>query len=173
MLAARPDPHPQPAFAGLYAGVVTAVEDTSFRGRVQVAVPSVFGSDATDAAVWARPCFPAGQFSVPDTGDRVWVAFEDGNPAAPVWLGIWYPPSAVPGDAQVSPPRRRLLRSVGGHQILFDDTSGAARVVVVHSGGAQIEMTATDVTISAPTNLTVSAGTSIVLRAPSVDVRSS
>src|SRR5262245_18722840 len=91
-------------FPGLYVGRVEKVEDL---GRVQVSVPAIFDQTTPEAFVWARPCFPYGHFFVPEVGDKVLVAFEPGEPTAPVWFGIWYPSGAVPAEANVSPPVKR------------------------------------------------------------------
>lgn len=180
MLAARPSPHPAPSFPGLYAGTVAANGDPTHRARIQVTVPSVFDGEDADAAVWARPCLPWGHFFVPEVGDRVWVAFEGGDPSAPVWLGSWLPQDSAPDHARVDPPVRRLVRSASGHQVLFDDTAGSERVVVSDKTGSTIELTTSAVLVHAAQNLTIEApgksitiqAASIVLKASSVDVQS-
>jgi uncharacterized protein involved in type VI secretion and phage assembly len=181
MLAARPVPHPAPAFPGLYSGTVLATDDGYQTARIEVAVPSVFDGDDADAAVWARPCLPFGCFFVPEVGDRVWIAFENGDPAAPVWLGTWVPRDGAPATAAVTPPARRLVRSASGHEVLLDDTSGAEKVVVTHRGGSTIEISATELRLHAAADLVVEAphgkitvsATAIELKAPSVDVLAS
>ena len=128
---------------------------------------------------------PWGHFFVPEVGDKVWVAFEDGDPSTPVWLGAWYPSGGTPADAAVSPPVKRLIRSKSGHQIMLDDaagaekvliqskrahqiklddTAGAEKIVLTDKGGCSIELAAAGITIQAP-------GKAIVLKAASVDVQ--
>ncbi len=174
----RPLPVAPPRFPGVHAGVVKDVSDPDELGRIQVAVPAVFDGDGPDAAAWARPCFPWGHFFVPEVGDHVWVAFEGGDPTAPVWLGAWYASGATPADAAVSPPVKRLVVSASGHEILLDDTSGSERVLVRDKAGSTIELkadgvhvtSAADLTIEASGSMTLQAAT-MVLKASSVDVQ--
>jgi uncharacterized protein involved in type VI secretion and phage assembly len=136
-------------------------------------VPSVFGSDQADFAAWARPCFPYGHFFVPEIDDNVWVAFENGEPSAPVWLGIWYAAGAVPPDGAVSPPVKRVVQTASGHRILLDDTDGSEQVVVEDKTGNRIELTPDALVIHSAGDLTIEApGKSIVIKASSVDVQS-
>ena len=176
----------QPRFPGLYRGAVVDVDDSTHRGRIQVTVPAVFDLTTPAAAVWAMPCFPWGHVFVPEVGDKVWVAFEDGDPATPVWLGQWYATGGMPATAAVSPPLKRLIVSKSGHEIVLDDTAGSEKIVI-HSktatqkivldetpggekvvisdkGGCSIELSATGITIQAP-------GKPIVLKGLSVDVQ--
>jgi uncharacterized protein involved in type VI secretion and phage assembly len=180
MLELQPHTDRAPALPGLYAGTVSSNRDDTKAGRIQVTVPSVFDGDGADAAVWARPCLPWGHFFVPEVGAKVWVAFEGGDAAAPVWLGTWLPRDATPADAQADPPAVRLVRSAAGHQILLDDTAGSERVVVSDKTGSRIELTTSAVTVHAAQNLTIEApgksitisANAIMLRASSVDVTS-
>ncbi len=70
---------------GLYRAVVVGSADPERRGRIQVRVPEVLG----EATVWAEGCVPPGGESTgPNLEAIVWVAFEAGDPARPVWLGV-------------------------------------------------------------------------------------
>jgi len=178
-------------YPGLYVGQVEA-NDLGL-GRIKVSIPSMFDETNPDFFVWARPCFPYGHFFVPEVGDKVWLAFENGDPSSPVWIGVWYPDGAVPPDADVSPPVKRLIRSAKGHAILFDDTddseaviiqdkagnrielqsaSGNEAVIVSDKTGNKIELRSDGVLIKCVQNLTIDAsGKEIVIKANSVDVQ--
>jgi uncharacterized protein involved in type VI secretion and phage assembly len=119
-----------PVFPGVYVASVEGVEDDDRLGRIQVSVPAVFGEVSPDYFAWARPCFPYGHFFVPEKGDRVWVAFENGDPTAPVWLGVLYPKDKVPAEADASPPAKRVVKTSSGHVIVLDDTSGSESVEI-------------------------------------------
>jgi hypothetical protein len=77
-------------FFGKYRGVVVSNRDPMVQGRIQVRVPEV-----ADTSGWAVPCLPAGgppqaQFEPPSIGSGVWVEFEGGDPAYPIWAGnLW------------------------------------------------------------------------------------
>lgn len=83
-----------------YGGLVENNKDPLKLGRLKVRVPHVYGSTgggsgfvATNDLPWALPAgMPAGGsarsggFSqLPETGDKVWVRFLDGEPEKPVW----------------------------------------------------------------------------------------
>ena len=115
---------------------------------------------------------PFAHFFMPDVGDFVWVAFENGDPVAPVWLGIWYPEGAVPPEADVHPPVRRVIRSSSGHVIALDDTAGDEALTVTDAAGNSIELRAGGVVIRCVTDLTIDAGGhDVVIKARSVDVQ--
>ena len=69
---------------GIYRGVVTDNVDLESRRRVKVTVPEELGS----VAIWALPCVPINSRRVPKIGAQVWVMFEGGNDAYPVWVGV-------------------------------------------------------------------------------------
>jgi uncharacterized protein involved in type VI secretion and phage assembly len=161
-------------FYGLHSGVVKDVQDPEQLGRIKVSIPSVFGDDSADLQTWARPCFPVGHFFVPDVDDRVWVAFEHGDPSAPVWLGQWYATGGTPPEAGATPPVRRVIRTASGHRVLLDDTAGSEQLLLEDAAGSRIELSADGVLVHAAGNLTIEApGATIVLKAASVDVQAS
>lgn len=76
-------------FYGKYRGLVVNNVDPLGQGRIQVQVLAV-----SDTSTWALPCLPAGglsgQFEPPPVGAGVWVEFEAGDPANPIWAGnMW------------------------------------------------------------------------------------
>jgi uncharacterized protein involved in type VI secretion and phage assembly len=160
-----------PRFPGLYVARVETVEDL---GRIQVSIPSIFEANDPSAFAWARPCMPFAHFFVPNVGDFVWVAFENGDPSAPVWLGIWYPQGTVPSEADVSPPVKRVIRSTSGHVIVMDDTDGSEALSITDKFGNSIEMRENAVLIKCVADLTIDAsGKNVVIKASSVDVQES
>jgi len=160
-----------PRFPGLYVARVETVEDL---GRIQVSIPSIFEVNDPSAFAWARPCMPFAHFFVPNVGDFVWVAFENGDPSAPVWLGIWYPQGTVPSEADVSPPVKRVIRSTSGHVIVMDDTDGSEALRITDKFGNSIEMRENAVLIKCVADLTIDAsGKHVVIKASSVDVQES
>ena len=163
----------QTRFPGLYAGRVTNVDDPEKLGRVKVSVPSVFGPESAELETWARPSWPHGHFYVPDVGNFVWVAFENGDPAAPVWLGEWFPAGTTPPEAGASPPVKRVIRTARGNSVLLDDTEGSEQIVLEDATGNRLALTTSGVVLHAAQDLTIEApGKTIVLKASTVDVRS-
>ncbi|WP_414583856.1 phage baseplate assembly protein V [Scytonema sp. PCC 10023] len=135
-------------YPGLYVGQVEG-NDLDL-GRIQVSIPSVFDETDPDFFVQARPCFPYGHFFVPEVGDKVWLAFENGNPSNPVWLGIWYPEDTVPDDTQDANPKQRLIRSSTGHLMHFDDENG--QITIQDANGNTITLNDQGITIEAQNN---------------------
>lgn len=118
---------------GKYAGVVTAVELPERLGWIKVQVPSLC-PDGQDMI--ARPCFAPGQFWVPPVGARVWVEFEAGDPANPLWVGIWYADGEVPEEADRPDPTAHVFRTPAGHHVEFADHDGAERIIIRHKDNA-------------------------------------
>jgi hypothetical protein len=72
---------------GIYRGTVADDRDTSGRRRLKLKVPQVFGTEITD---WAWPREDAStKVQVPAVGQGVWVMFEGGDPAFPLWVGTF------------------------------------------------------------------------------------
>ena len=78
-----------------------------------------------------------GSFMMPEVGDEALVAFEHGDFAHPfvlgfLWSGADHPPET---DTQL-----RIIRTPGGHELRFEDTPGAKKVVVKTEGGLSLTM---------------------------------
>lgn len=162
-------------FYGKYRGTVIQNIDPEQRGRVQVEVPDVL---AEVPSSWAEACLPLsgttgvamGVYMVPPIGAAVWVEFEHGDPDYPVWVGCRFPtssdvPSAgnegVPGDATM------VIQSLLGHVITISDVPVEGGITLQSSGGAQIVVTDTGITLSSGPG-----GTSISMTAASIDFNS-
>ena len=70
-------------YTGWYRATVVDNQDPEMRGRMCVSVEAV---DPTPA--WANPSADAAHLERPPVGASVWVAYENGDPRYPVWLGI-------------------------------------------------------------------------------------
>lgn len=158
-------------FYGKYKGVVERIDDTGGKkGRIQIKVPSVLGPETTG---WALPAPPSGggvntgEIIFPEKGDFVWVEFEGGDPALPIWsAGPWGTRNGTPmlmehsrgmpddldfaaRDVGNIPPSQfaasyadvRMLRSSSGSFLEFDNTLDVERVQLAHFSGSRIEMT--------------------------------
>ena len=133
-------------YYGLYRGTVESVEEGDNLGIISVKIPDVFGPDHTLSRV--RPCSPFagdkhGFVAIPEPGDGVWIQFEAGKTSLPVWVGFWWASGEIPE------PKGKLVRSfitTKGHKFVLDDD--ADEITLLHSGGAEMKMTGSDVTIT-------------------------
>lgn len=86
-------------FYGTYIGIVHDNVDTENRGQLLLEVPEVWGKDNV-LNTWAQSCFfisnVGSNYSVPEIGDLVYVAFLNGGDARyPIWLGSVAQPKNV------------------------------------------------------------------------------
>jgi uncharacterized protein involved in type VI secretion and phage assembly len=88
---------------GKYRGIVVSNNDPNHLGRLTLQVPRVFGDKVVTG--WALPCVPYGGgrnqgfLCIPEQHDRVWVEFEEGDPARPIWVGMFW--SKPGGDSEL------------------------------------------------------------------------
>lgn len=128
--------------------VVRANEDPEKLGRVRVEYPAFHGESASTPSEWARLCVPYasenhGAWFLPEIGDEVLVAFENGNLDHPIVLGALYsgakkpPTSGRPSDGK---PTVRFLKTKSGHLLCFDDTDGDGKVELKDRDGRTLEL---------------------------------
>lgn len=84
----------------IYRAIVADSRDSSNNGRVRVMIPALSGSAVSD---WIWPVISAGILAVPEAGDQVWVAFENGDRDVPVWLGATKVPPVDENEAPSIP----------------------------------------------------------------------
>lgn len=114
-------------FYGKYRGIVMNTEDPQAMGRLQARVPEVLDESISP---WALPCVPfagegVGQYTLPPLGAGVWIEFEAGDPARPVWTGCWWGQDQLPEDNRGAPTRQplKIIRSETGLMVSMDDAN--------------------------------------------------
>ena len=125
-------------YFGKYRGTVINNVDPLKLGRIQVMVPDVAESVPTS---WAMPCFPApGMFAVPGMGSAVWIEFETGDVAYPIWTCCYYRSSGdVPELSSGGDPGAAVLLNSGAWRrllVIMDCAGEATDIVVGFQGGA-------------------------------------
>ena len=131
---------------GKHRGVVTDNQDPDNLGRVRARVPRLLGDVETG---WALPAAPyggaseQGLFTVPEVGAGVWIEFEAGDLAYPIWTGTWWGDGELPEGAT---PAQKVLKTLAGHKIVLDDDAESVVVadsnentVTLDSSGALVE----------------------------------
>ncbi len=132
------DPTPTPLY-GKFRGIVTSNADPLGMGRLQALVPTVWGETP---GPWAMPCVPmagphSGMLAIPPAGGGVWIEFEGGDSASPVWVGGYWnnaaemPPSSGGGISIVAPSGASISLSEAG--IVIENGKGA-RIALVGPG---------------------------------------
>jgi uncharacterized protein involved in type VI secretion and phage assembly len=117
-------------FYGKYRAIVVDVDDPESLGRIRAQVPEVLG--ALDSP-WALPCAPyagpgVGAYLVPPVGAGVWIEFEAGDPARPIWTGAWWGRGELPKNEKggnTAPPLK-IIRSEQGLMLALDDDGNTA-----------------------------------------------
>ena len=128
---------------GKYRGFVVDNQDPEIRGRVTLQVPALLGDQATD---WALPCVPCGGladqgwFCVPEVGAQVWVEFEGGDLAHPIWSGTFWQARGDPPAEVTAQPQSHVFKTAGGHYLSLEDSAGAEQVRLEHTGGAALDI---------------------------------
>jgi uncharacterized protein involved in type VI secretion and phage assembly len=128
---------------GVVTGKVTDNEDPKGLGRVKVTYPH---RDSDDESRWARVATEMassgyGTFFLPEVGDEVLVAFEDGDIHYPYVVGSLYngqrPPNESNGDGDND---IRQIKSRGEHVLEFDDDDSEPLVKLETSAGHVIKL---------------------------------
>jgi hypothetical protein len=117
-------------FYGKYRGIVERVDDPEGLGRIRAYVPEVLDAELSP---WALPCAAyagpnAGLHAVPPRGAGVWIEFEAGDPARPIWVGGWWGRDDPPKNERQAAPRapQKTLRSESGLMLALDDDAHTA-----------------------------------------------
>ena len=137
-------------YYGKYRGIVVDNADPEQLGRLKVKVPSVLGDEIVTG--WAAPCVPyggdmnQGMLFIPEVDAGVWVEFEEGDLEFPIWVGTYW--SKPGGDSEVpkpndadgaeqsdvqDPPTRKIIKTVKGHSIQFEDNDGEEMVTIIEA----------------------------------------
>jgi phage protein D/phage baseplate assembly protein gpV len=169
-----PSPSGPERFHGVVLGVVR--ENNELRdaqmplGRVKVSFPRLSDDVTSTWAPCVRPMAGGGMgfYALPEPGDQVLVAFEDGDIGKPYVLGgLWNAEQRPPVTNADGTNSTRVIRSRAGHTITFDDTAAAGKLVIEDRAGSTITMNSLDgsMEISAKGDLTISAGRDLTLKA--------
>ena len=139
---------------GKYRGSVLNNIDPMQTGRLQVAVPDVASVTPT---TWAMPCLPFtgiqnGMYVLPTIGSAVWVEFERGDSAHPIWVGgFWRSAAEVPAPALATPPTPQsiVLQTAGQNTLTISDMPGPTQGILLKTtSGAMISISDVGITLS-------------------------
>ena len=145
-------------FYGVCTGRVIDILDPLSLGRVQVQLPFI---DSVDLSPWARVASPMagplhGIYMIPNPGEDVLVAFEQGDVNAPYVIGsLWSAmnPPPLPSPA----PQIRLIKTLAQNQIMI--TQAPPSIMI------QVETTGQTILIS-PTGIQIISGDNVINLGP-------
>lgn len=169
---------PEEKIYGVSVATVLNNIDCTGEARVQLMIPWLPGYTP-----WARLSTPMagmarGTYFVPQIGDEVLVAFNNGDVREPYVLGTCWntmdrPPALSPTDAVT----KRKIRTPLGHELSFDEatqsvtlSSNMMSTVTLDPLKAEISTPFAKVTVGKAGDVTISAKTKITLDAPVIEI---
>jgi uncharacterized protein involved in type VI secretion and phage assembly len=174
---------------GVAPAEVSDINDPDGQGRVKVKL--LWSPDAGGGGydAWARLATlfagsDRGSWFLPEVGDEVLVAFEQGDPRRPYVLGgLWNgqdsPPASVDGGAN----NLKVIKSRNGVTVTLDDSQGQERLKLETPGGQSITLkdgpgsieisdaNGNSMTFEAA-GITITASAKLTINAPQVSVSS-
>lgn len=159
-------------YYGKYRGFVSDNQDPDNLGRLKAKVPSLLKDEETG---WALPCLPYGGaseqgfFAIPEVNAGVWIEFEGGNLAYPVWVGTWWSSGERPESAT---PDKKVIKTKSGNKIVLDDTSGSEVIEISDASGSNtLKMDAQAIEITRESNTVKMDGSAIELSRGGMSVK--
>jgi phage protein D/phage baseplate assembly protein gpV len=165
---------------GVVPAVVIHNNDSTHLGKVQIRLPHMTDDSK---GPWARVVAlmgggDRGTFFLPEEGDEVLVAFENGDPNKPYILGgLWSNKDKPPDTNADGKNNKRLIKSRSGHLIRLDDTDGSEKVEIIDKSGnnsVTFDTSKNTITITSAQDVNINAtqGT-ITLSAKTISISSS
>jgi uncharacterized protein involved in type VI secretion and phage assembly len=151
---------------GVARGLVTDNRDPDGLCRVRVRLTW----QDQGSGYWARTAAPMsgsgyGAWFLPEVGDEVLVGAEHGDPALLYVLGMLWNGKAKPPAANADGKNAlRLIKSRGGHQLLFDDTEGLPILELKLADGKRVTLDKDGVAVND------AAGNTILIKSGSSEV---
>lgn len=175
---------------GVVIGIVSDNQDPEGMGRVKLQFP---WRAVEDESNWARMAVPMagpdrGTYFLPEEGDEVLVAFEDGDIHYPYVVGaLWNGQEAPPEDNADGANDIRTIKSRSGHEVRMNDSETEGRVEITTNGGRSVVLDdaagGEKITIDDGQNtvefdatqgtITVSGATQISVEAPMLEISAS
>ena len=162
------------------AQVLNNLDQTNL-GRVQLRLPWLPGYEP-----WARVAvFMAGgsrgSYFIPQVGDEVLVAFNQGDVREPFVIGsLWNGKDQPPAQDPEDPTGTRLIRTPAGHEVSFDDVLGSIAITSVDQhtitiDPEKIEISTADgtavLTLESEGKISLQADVQIDLQAPTINLQ--
>ncbi|GGG97492.1 type VI secretion system Vgr family protein [Silvibacterium dinghuense] len=168
----NPQPPPARTWSGIVSARVVDHNDPKKMGRVKVQ----FFWQEDDSTHWARTVSPhagpdRGFMFMPEVGDEVAVAFEDGDPERPVilgalWNGVQTQPRAELRGGDIADNDVKRIMTKSGNRIQMSDKAGVETLILATPNNNILRMTEKSDS-TGRTNITIESKTGdIILHAP-------
>lgn len=155
-------------FYGKYRGIVKDINDEDNMGRIRALVPEVLGDVL---CWWAVPCVPFagkdhGFVVLPEENDGVWIEFEAGDPARPIWSGGWWGTGEMQklGDKKI-----RAWVTTAGHKFTIDDDKNI--ITIKHKSGSMVEIKEKEMTLKAASGEVVLSSSGVAINGTALTVK--
>ncbi len=164
---------------GVMVALVTGLEDPQKLGRVTIKLPTLSGEYESD---WARVVHPgaskdSGMVFLPNVGDEVLVAFEDGDVSRPYVLGgLWSTPNPPPLGQTLfdnGHVKRQGIVSRKNHRLVFlDDDSDSGIAIMTGDDKLRIALksTGTEIHVFADGKIVIEANQDIQITGKQADL---
>jgi uncharacterized protein involved in type VI secretion and phage assembly len=131
---------------GVVPAIVTSLNDPKKQGRIKLKFPKLASSLESAWAPVAAPLAgkQRGAFFMPEEGDEVLVAFEDGSFNSPYIIGFLWNGVDMPPETDL---KNRVIKTPGGHTLRFEDGEGK-KIVLKSSSGQTITLDDTESSIT-------------------------
>jgi uncharacterized protein involved in type VI secretion and phage assembly len=167
-------------YQGIAIATVININDTAMLGRIQIRLSSAPGLEPWASVASPMAGFAHGWYSMPQIGDQVIIAFNNGDINEPyvigsLWNTIRRPPITLPSDSL----NKRILRTPLGHMIEFDDiaqtlkiTSTTQQKISMDPESVEIQagLGAASIQVSTTGSIKINSTTSIELNAPKITI---
>ena len=177
---------PEPGIVrGVSVATVVQNQDPEGLGRVKVRFP---WRENPDESHWARMAVPMaggdrGAWFLPEVGDEVLVACDADKVEHPYVLGaLWNGQAKPPQNNSDGKNDIRMIRSRGGHEIIFDDGAQGSIDIHLKDKKRKVRLDPDGITISddsgnqmeiksTPGTITIKSNTSISLQSKTIDIK--
>jgi uncharacterized protein involved in type VI secretion and phage assembly len=169
---------------GVALGMVINNIDATGEARVQLQLPWLPGYEPWARLAMLMAGMGRGTYFIPQIGDEVLVAFNQGDVREPFVLGtLWNttdrPPALSPTDAIT----KRAIRTPLGHELVFDDALQSVTITTstqqtLSMGIKEVQLAAgtlppptrASITLDSLGNVTISAMKSLTLKSPQITI---
>lgn len=144
------------------------VDNNDPDGQGRIKVQFKWACSCNDSTEWLRVVSPSagsgdtggnrGYFVIPEKGDQVVVAFEEGNTARPVVLGSVYSGKSAKSDFSNSDTK--AMNSRAGSTLTFDDGNHAVMLQTDDSNSIKVEKSGNKITLTADDEIELKTGES-------------